>query len=331
MLVDIADYRNIDGLLPVIQSWIGENYLAANTKVWKFILGPGGGASIEARFLGPDPGVLRSLSERAKGVLFDAGAIAIKDDWREQVKVMRPIINTQNARRLGLTQGEISNAIYTHLHGTGIGVYREGKELLNVVMRPFAANRNEIAELREIQVFSQVAGGYIPITQVVDRFELVFESGNLRRVNRQFAITAQADNAPGVVSGDLFAAIRGPVEAIPLPQGYGLAWKGEFGNSAEANAGLASTMPVGIGAMIVVVILLFNAVRQPLIIWLTVPLAVIGVVWGLVSTRTALEFMAILGILSLTGMLINNAIVLIDETDSQISDAKQRHGHRYAG
>ncbi|MCF6232386.1 MAG: efflux RND transporter permease subunit [Rhodobacteraceae bacterium] len=324
ILVDVDDYRNIERLRPAIQSWISENYLASNTKVWKFVLGPGGGSTIEARFFGSDPIVLRGLSDQAKDILADAGAVAIKDDWREQVKVMRPIINTQNARRLGLTQGEISNAIYSHLNGANIGVYREGEELRNIVMRPFEVDRNDIAGLRDIQVFSQIAGGYIPIAQVVDRFELVFESGNLRRIDRQLAITAQADNASGVLSGDLFAAVRAPVEAIALPPGYKMEWKGEFGNSAEANAGLAATMPIGIGAMIVVVILLFNAVRQPLIIWLTVPLALIGVVWGLVITQTPLEFMAILGILSLIGMLIKNAIVLIDETDTQISDGKAR-------
>ena len=152
----------------------------------------------------------------------------------------------------------------------------------------------------------------------------MFEAGDLRRLNRQLTITAQSDNAPGVLSGDLFEAVRGDIEAITLPPGYTLEWRGEYGNSADANAGLASTMPLGFGAMIIVVIFLFNAVRQPLIIWLTVPLALIGVIWGLAGTQTPLEFMAILGVLSLTGMLIKNAIVLIDETDSQIGSGKAR-------
>ncbi len=324
ILVDVNDYRNIAALQPQIQSWLEEAYPASSSKVWKFVLGPGGGSKIEARFFGTDPTVLRQLSEEAQTIMSDAGAIAIKNDWREQIKVMRPVINTENARRLGLTQGEISNAVYAHLNGTNIGVYREGDELRDIVMRPFESDRNDIAGLRNIQVFSQVTGGYVPITQVVDDFQLVFESGNLRRIDRALAITAQSDNAPGVLSGDLFAQVRDPIEAIDLPPGYSLEWKGEFGNSQEANAGLAATMPLGFGAMIVVVILLFNAFRQPLIIWLTVPLALIGVVWGLVFTQTALEFMAILGILSLTGMLIKNAIVLIDETDSQIADGKER-------
>ncbi|WP_299613394.1 efflux RND transporter permease subunit [uncultured Tateyamaria sp.] len=324
ILVDVESFGQIEDLRIELQSWIDANYPSSNAKVWKFVLGPGGGSKVEARFTGPDTVVLRQLAAQAKAIMSDAGAVAVKDDWREQVQVIRPVVNTENARRLGLTQGEISGALATHLSGATLGVYRERDELLNVVMRPVAAERDDVSELRDVQVYSQVAGGYIPINQVVDRFDIVFEAGNLRRIDRQLAVTAQADNAPGVLSGDLFDAVRAPIEDITLPPGYALEWKGEYGSSQEANAGLASTMPLGFGAMILVVIFLFNAVRQPLIIWLTVPLALIGVIWGLAATQTPLEFMAILGVLSLTGLLIKAAIVLIDETDSQIADGKPR-------
>lgn len=324
ILVDVEDFTVIEGLRPILQAHIDETYPESNTKVWKFVLGPGGGSKVEARFFGSDPAVLRDLAGQAKTIMSQGGAVAVKDDWREQVKVVRPVIDTANARRLGLTQGEISNAIYSHLTGTTLGVYRERDELRNVVMRPVEAARNDIGELRNIQVFSQATGGYIPISQVVDEFEIVFEAGNLKRVDRALAITAQSDNAPGVLSGDLFDAVKAPIEAIPLPPGYSMVWKGEFGNSQEANAGLASTMPIGFGAMFIVVLFLFNAWRQTIIIWLAVPLALIGVIYGLAGSQTPLEFMAILGILSLTGMLIKNAIVLIDETDTQIGDGKAR-------
>ncbi len=324
ILVDVEDYTVIDELRTNLQTFIDDTYPEANAKVWKFVLGPGGGSKVEARFFGSDPKVLRTLAGHAKAIMSDAGAVAVKDDWREQVQVVRPVINTENARRLGLTQGEISNAIYGHLMGTTLGVYRERDELRNVIMRPVEEARNDVGELRNIQVYSQAIGGYIPINQVVDRFDIVFEAGNLRRIDRQLAITAQADNAPGVLSGDLFDAVRGPIEAITLPPGYSMEWEGEYGSSQEANAGLASTMPIGFGAMFFVVLFLFNAWRQTIIIWLAVPLALIGVIYGLAGTQTPLEFMAILGILSLTGMLIKNAIVLIDETDTQIANGKAR-------
>ncbi|MEO0999807.1 MAG: efflux RND transporter permease subunit, partial [Pseudomonadota bacterium] len=324
VLVDVDAFGRIDGLQAELQAWLDATYPDASAKVWKFVLGPGGGSKVEARFFGPDPAVLRSLAGEAKAIMADAGAVAVKDDWREQVQVIRPVIDAENARRLGLTQGEIAAALRNHLTGATLGVYREGDELRDVIMRPFEGARDDVAKLHDVQVFSQVAGGYIPIAQVVDRFDIVFEAGTLRRIDRQLAITAQSDNAPGVLSGDLFAEVRGPIEAIPLPPGYTLKWEGEYGNSTEANAGLASTMPLGFGAMVLVVIFLFNAFRQPLIIWLTVPLALIGVIYGLAGSQTPLEFMAILGILSLAGMLIKNAIVLIDETDSQIEAGKAR-------
>ncbi len=324
VLVDVEDYTVIDGLRTKLQTHIDETYPESNAKVWKFVLGPGGGSKIEARFFGSNPAILRDLAWQSKTILSQAGAVAVKDDWREQVQVVRPVINIQSARRLGLTQSEISNAIYSHLTGTNLGVYRERDELRDIIMRPVEAARDNISELRDIQVFSQSIGGYIPINQVVDRFDIVFEAGNLRRIDRQLAITAQADNAPGVLSGDLFDDVKAQIEAIELPSGYSFEWKGEYGSSIEANAGLASTMPIGFGAMFIVVLFLFSAWRQTIIICLVVPLALIGVIYGLAGTQTPLEFMAILGILSLTGMLIKNAIVLIDETDTQIANGKAR-------
>ena len=135
---------------------------------------------------------------------------------------------------------------------------------------------------------------------------------------------AEADTSLGDELSDIFKEIKPAIEAIDLPDGYNLEWRGEYGDGLDANEGLATTMPYGFGAMIIVVFLLFNAIKQPIIIYLTVPLAIIGVIYGLIGSDTKMEFMAILGILSLTGMLIKNAIVLIDETDSEISEGKAR-------
>ncbi|MCZ6665473.1 MAG: efflux RND transporter permease subunit [Gammaproteobacteria bacterium] len=322
ILIDVEDFSVIEPLIPTIAAHIEETYLEANAKVWKFVLGPGGGSKIEARFTGLDPGILRSLADQARAVFASEGAVGIKDDWREMVPVVRPRVNESNARRLGLTQRDISEAIASRFDGTVIGVYREGNELHQIIMRPFEGDRNDIADIRAVQVFAPVTGRYIPIAQMVDSFDVEFENGKVRRIDRALTITAQADPAPGVNAGDLFDRIRSGVETIPLAPGYALEWKGEYGSKQEANDGLATTMPFGFGAMVVVVFLLFNAIRQPVIIWLTVPLALIGVVYGLIATGTPLEFMTILGVLSLTGMLIKNAIVLIDQTDTEIADGK---------
>jgi len=111
--------------------------------------------------------------------------------------------------------------------------------------------------------------------------------------------------------------VRPQIEAIELPAGYEIAWWGEVKNSADAQAGLATSLPTFLGAMVLIVIALFNSLKQPAVIFLTVPLALIGVAWGLLATGQPFGFMALLGFLSLIGMLIKNAIVLIDEIDLQ--------------
>ena len=324
ILVDVTHYNAIDALIPTIANHIEENYPSALPKVWKFVLGPGGGSLLEAQFSGPDPIVLRELAEKSKTILRNAGAVAVKDDWGQMTRILVPSINEQAAQRVGLSRGDIAQAIAEFYDGKVVGLYREGDELQQINFRPEANARNDIAQIENVQIFSPVSGRYIPIAQVVSGFETKFENAKLRRVDRKLSITAQADPAPDIDSSDVFNKIRPQIEAINLPAGYVMEWGGQYGDSQQANEGLASTLPFGIGAMIIVVILLFNAVRQPLIIWLTVPLAIIGVVFGMVAFGTPLEFMGILAILSLTGMLIKNAIVLIDETDTQITNGKAR-------
>ena len=153
---------------------------------------------------------------------------------------------------------------------------------------------------------------------------MVLENAKLRRFNHALAITAQADPAPGVDLAELFARIRPGIEAIKLPTGYTLEWRGEFGNSRDAHQGLMVALPFSFGAMVIIVFILFNAVRQPLIVYFTVPLAFIGVIYGLILTETPMEFMALVAMLSLAGLLIKNVIILIDEIDTQIREGRAR-------
>lgn len=324
ILVDTESYEVIDSLLQPTRDYLAEQHPASSFKVWKFALGPGGGSKIEARFTGPEPDVLRSLAEQAKVVFNAEGAVAIRDDWRSQVKTFKPVINETAARRVGLSSEDIAKALQEHFTGTRIGVLREGEELRAIIFRPTEEYRLSPAALRSVMVFSNALGQAVPLSQVVERFDVVFDDYRIRRMDRALAIKAQADPADGVNSYALYDRVRPKVEAIELPVGYELEWRGEAGDSADAQGGLSATMPLGFGAMILVVILLFNAARQPLVIWLTVPLAIIGVVYGLIAFNGPMDFMAILAALSLTGMMVKNAIVLVDETDSQIAMGKAR-------
>jgi len=170
-----------------------------------------------------------------------------------------------------------------------------------------------------------VTGNTVPLVEVVEGIDSTWRNAQVRRLDRVWTIKAQADPQPSELASTALERIRLKVEAIELPPGYTLTWRGEYGDSTEANENLATTLPLGIAAMVLTVVILFNAIRQPLLIWLVVPLSIIGVVIGLLVTDSALEFMAILGLLSLSGLLIKNAIVLVDQMDLEIREGKPRY------
>jgi multidrug efflux pump subunit AcrB len=161
----------------------------------------------------------------------------------------------------------------------------------------------------------------IPLRQVVLGFDTAFEDDIVMRKDRKRTLTVFCDPKSGPASL-LFQRLRPQIEAIDLPTGYTLEWGGEYEDSAEAQAGLTAMLPVFFLVMVLVVIALFNALRQPLIIWLCVPLALIGVTAGLLLTGQPFGFMALLGFLSLSGMLIKNAIVLIDQINLEMGEDK---------
>ncbi len=325
-LIQTEDYEQISRLAPQIQQFLDEQFPDAQAKVWRFQLGPGGGSKIEAAFSGPDPIVLRRLANQAKAIMAaDGSAISIQDDWRQQVSVIRPVYSETRGRRLGISREDVANALQTNFSGRNVGVYREGDDLIPIVARAPARERADAENMGEIRVVSQVSGRSVPLSETVDGFETAWRNSQLRRVNRVWTIKAQSDPLPQELASDLLQKLRPEIEALELPDGYRLEWDGEYGNSTEANSSLASTLPLGFLAMVLVVVVLFNAVRQPLIIFLVVPLALIGVVLGLVVSQTPLEFMAILGLLSLSGLLIKNAIVLVDQMDIEIREGKPRY------
>ncbi len=322
LLVTVKDYRKISDLIPQIYQHFSQNFPDAEPKIEKFKLGPGSGALIKARFSGPDPVVLRQLSKQAQDIMReDGGAIGIRDDWRQKVKMLQPQFAEAQARAVGISRAAISEALETAFTGKQVGVYREGNKRIPIISRPPELERVAVDNIKNIYVWSQIAQQSIPLRQVVSGFETVWIDPLIHRHNRKRTITVQSDPRVGNASV-VFGRIRAKIEAIELPLGYEMEWGGEYEDSTKAQKALSANLPVTFLAMVVIVIALFNAIRQTLIIWLSVPLAIIGVTLGLFLTGESFGFMALLGFLSLTGMLIKNAIVLIDQIDLEIREGK---------
>lgn len=322
LLVDVDDPVIIDALLVNIENYLQQTYPDVLGYTSKFQLGPGSTGKIQARLSGPDRNVLRELTSEVQSILHaDANAKAIRTDWRQRVKTVRPIVSEEQANLNGITRADIAHVLMEGFQGERVGVYREGDLLLPIIMRADEAERSNIKSLYNLQIWSRAAGAMIPLRQVVSGFETVYEDEIIMRRNRKPTITVFADPIAGPAT-KLFARVRPQIEAIDLPEGYELEWGGEYEDSGKAQAGLAASIPMFVMAMILITIMLFNSLRQPLIIWLVVPLAVIGVTVGLLSTHQPFGFMSLLGFLSLMGMLIKNAIVLIDEINLQSGEGK---------
>ncbi len=261
--------------------------------------------------------MLRRLADQTVDILHEDGrAKAIRTDWRQRVKVLRPVLAEEEANNAGITKQDVALAIKASFQGASIGVYREGDELLPIVLRSPEEEQGDVATINNLQIWSPAAQQSIPLRQVVSRFETAFEDEIIQRLNRKSTITVHAD-PEGDTAAALLARIKPQVEELEMGADYELEWWGEYRDSKRAQAGIAASLPMFLMAMVLIVIMMFNALRQPLIIWLIVPLALIGVVGGLLAFRQPFGFMALLGFLSLSGMLIKNAIVLVDEVETQ--------------
>ncbi len=300
-----------------------EHYSWTDPIIKSMRIGPGRDSKIEVRFQGPDPVVLRQLSQQAQAIMRDdAEAKDIRDDWRQPVKLIRPVFNEQVGRQLGITRENLAYALQYAIDGTPVGQFRDGVHVLPIYMRASEDERSDVGNLRDILIWSPVLGESVPAAQVVSRFETVFENPIIRSRDRIQTIIASC-NPTGELATPLLKRLMPKIEAIELPPGYSLSWGGEYEDSKNAQAGLVSSLPMGFLLMILVSILLFGKLRQPTIIWLTVPLAIIGITAGLLGFNGAFDFMSLLGALSLIGLLIKNAIVLIDEIDQQIAEGKE--------
>lgn len=235
-------------------------------------------------------------------------------------------------------------------------------QLLPIIARAPKEERGNVDTLRELQIWSPPAQRMIPIGQVLKGFDTETEDATIGRWNRTTMLKIHADPKPGVLVSEIMPRVKPEIEralnvdlalyydeqygadedpfedydasTIPIKEldqiplkdmaGYFIAWGGEQEDSARAQKSLYNSMIIFAGIMVLVVIFLFNAIRQPLIIWLTVPLSLIGVTIGLLLFKQPFGFMALLGLLSLSGMLIKNAIVLINQIDLEIGEGKER-------
>uniref|UniRef100_A0A486XI90 Acriflavin resistance protein n=1 Tax=Rheinheimera sp. BAL341 TaxID=1708203 RepID=A0A486XI90_9GAMM len=325
LIVRAEQLEQLPQLMQQTRQYITEQLPQLEYKLLRLEVGPSTPAKIEARFSGADPDVLRRLAEQAKTILLEDGrAVSIRDNWRQRTKVIRPRFNEAMARRAGISKQDIDEVLLSSMSGRTVGIYRDGTHLLPIVARSPLAERDNLDALYDLQVYSNKLQRYVPITQVVTGFDLVWEDAQIQRRDRKRTITVMAehDNLSDDTAAALLARVKADIEAIALPTGYFLHWGGEFEAQQKAQKALFSSLPLGYLMMFVITVLLFNSLRSALVIWACVPLAIIGVSFGLLLLGAPFGFIALLGFLSLSGMLIKNCIVLVEQINLELKEGK---------
>lgn len=325
LILEMSDREAKDSAMPIIRTYLREHYAGAEFRVKPLENGPVPAAKIEARFYGEDPQVLRHLASQAEQIMqTDPDTENVRHSWRNQVTMIRPQLSGAQAKAAGVSKQDLDTALLTNFSGMSVGTYREQSHLMPIIARAPEHERLDADSLLKLQVWSSKSNSFVPVTQVVSSFETEWEDPIIMRRDRRRVLTIMADPVlgSGLTTDYVHKNLRGKIEAIPLPPGYQLEWGGEFETSNEAQASMFSSIPMGFLAMFLITVVLFNSVRQSLVIWFNVPLAIIGVVSGLLLLNAELSFMGIIGMLSLSGMIIKNGIVLVDQINVELASGK---------
>ena len=323
LIVNLHDFRKIDELVKELSPWAAENFPDAMVPMRKFDVGPGQTWQFQYRISGPaiaDTELLRSLSEEVLEILRDeplAGAMQV--DWRQRVPKMVPVYNQERARYAGVAREDVANATKRAYDGRTIGLYREQDELLPIILRHVEDDRASLASFDVLQVQPGLTTDTLPIAQVIDGVKMEWEETRVWRRDRRRTITVQANPVLGQTLPTLMKQVQAKVEAIEMPPGYKAEWGGTTEDSAKSQKALIPGMVPTFAVILFILVALFNAFKPPIVIMLTVPFAMIGITTGLLAFQAPFGFMALLGAMSLMGMMIKNAIVLLDEVNINLA------------
>ncbi|MBQ7151027.1 MAG: efflux RND transporter permease subunit [Synergistaceae bacterium] len=326
LMVEMEDAKDTRELLLKTQAYIDERMPELDGYCRLFARGSGMSEKIGVRFYGQDPEILRALAKKACEILQDDPASQfVRDSWRERVEVIEPKILKDQMQSLGLSRPIINQSILAATTGATIGAFRDGDKSLSIKLAFTPEERNKIELLSSMPVWAMAANKAVPLGTVFSSLETKFEDNIIMRRDRSRYITAMSEVKFGRNADAMLARVTPKIEALELPLGYSLEWGGEHELSDESLEGMAVSFPSAVLIMFIIMVFLFNGFRQTIIIFISLPLILIGVVGGLWLMGMDVSFLAIVGLLSLVGMLAKNSIVLLDQVSADFAAGRDKY------
>ncbi len=314
MVVTTTGPDIIDSVISRLKTHVTRHYPELSLTVKKIQNGPPVDHPIEVRIMGREIPCLFEIVDAVKTRLRSFNATRnISDDWGRWTKKIRVAVNQPRARRAGVSSQDIAISLQTGLSGFELSEYREADKLIPIMLRSVAADRQDLGKLEGLNVYVQSTGRSVPLRQVAD-LKVQWQPSEIIRKNRLKTVTVSSDLAPGMTAHPINRALIPWLEAQKSSWGPGYRYEigGEAETSAEANRSILVKVPYAGFIIIMLLVFQFNSIRRPLIVLVTIPLGFIGVILGLLAARLYFGFMTLLGIVSLSGIVINNAIVLLE-------------------
>lgn len=299
-----------------LQDELSQTFSDALIRVNRFELNSIPQALIEARFCGDDPRVLDSLTSMAIDIMRrNPKVMNARNEWGNKAMLVRAAYDPVKAGRLNLGKADLMTAVKSTNDGTPVGIYRDGDKQVPVLLRTVGGGQLSQAALEDLPVWN--GRNSVPLAQVTDSIGIGWEWPLVKTYNRRLSMAAQCDVQPGHTMKEVHSEIRDEIERIGLPAGYSFFWDSQYKDQKEAMEALTKYFPLAIVFLVLILVALFGNFRQPSIIFLILPLSVIGVVVGMLVTGFQFGFFCIAGWLGLLGMIIKNVIVLLDEVNLQ--------------
>lgn len=344
LIVDCKDYDTVLKQIPEVRRMLREQYPDAYIRLRKYNFSIATSHTVEVEFSGPDPAVLRQLSRQAEDIMRRCPYVdrySVQNNWKPSGKALVAQYVSEDALRAGVGRGDVANALMAATDGMTVGVLQDQDRpvLINLQMRN--ADGSRIRNLNDIPVWSTMnmhlpegkltsalAGGgnleeiqdgmfrAIPLSQVSPGIKLQWDEDVVLRLNGQRVIEAECDPNPDMneaTPAKVVSEIQKDIEAIHLPDGYHMRWVGEGEVQGEAIGNLMKFVPITIFLILAILLLLFNSWRKVILILICFPFVFCGIVPSLLATGQPMTFMAIIGMMGLIGMMVKNAIVLVDE------------------
>lgn len=323
IIVSVDKLKNLETVANSALDYANKNLAGIVVGVKKYPNGVPTQYPIEIAFSGQDPKILRDLANEAMEIIKKHPDVSnVKTDWRNKILTWNGDYSQSKGLRGNITPIDVTTGLMRTTTGMPIGKIEENDNSLAVILKETKDSSNDINDIGQTPIWGATLKSE-PLSGVLNKEFLSFEEGQIWRRNRVRTITVQCDVPMGVIAEEVRKDFKEEIENIKLPKGYTMTWFGEHHEQVKNFIALMSEVPLTLIIMFTICVLLFASVKIPMIIFSALPFAMIGIAPGLFLTGKSFGFMSTIGFVSLSGMMIKNMIVLVDEINYEINILKK--------